>query len=968
MHPFIEHPRDDEGQEEEEEEHTYADLPHKFVLHYFRAKDEEFRVYLDMAVFLPFLVIFTISLLSEKGVGGKGYYMAAGIRQSLTDGLWDQGTSTDLFFGKSLGDIQQGGDFWSWATASDILMAFFPNESMFVTNGQARIVGPVRFRQWRTKPENCTALEKYTRHTPTGPWMPCYKPYSNSDADLRDINSNTTQCGMDFPLGKLGYNGWRVYDHSKSSPVKGYPGLTGFPQPVTKGWRSTYDYRKAFMFDVWPNYLSEKPDLGSDQEPLDAKAKFDCMQNSRWIDDSTRAIGVTFFLYNPQEDMVATAQVLVEIGNEGHISTLSRYPVFRPPGFTGGWLRVREGIIMLYILFFLVKLFYDLFTSNHRLLFLVMPWTLLEITNLVILIVGYYWRIKFWILPTLEFQVSSSTHSSIMSYPPTHRQYYLELATAQRMEVLADWYASLNRLLSLNGLLMYVKVFKYLSVSPHLNLLTETIRESQNALITLVFYLFVIMIAFTMMAMLLYGNLIDKYRTTARSIGTLFRLALGELDYDGLQEADRQYTPVFFYLYILIVWLLILNMIVGIVSEGFDSAKSRQENAIVTMGSFFFQKSMVQRVLANSAKLASFLRLTLPGEKEQKRRSPVHWNRIEGVGLPSVVAVLEKLDGVARQNNDLINIDDFMDGWRNCQKTMHLGEDKGRLVAAAVWKLMESTRESIHTHVAIFEDKLESSRRTLKPAPFAKERENKDDDIGGVEKVSVDIVSATDIPKLDVVGSSDPFVAVIYGKCEKTTAVIHNNLNPIWNETIDIHATEEARLQSLKLKDLVLKVWDFDQLKKNDLVGVVRVDLTALTPNTTVEFDSEIMNGKRSCGQLKYRVTLTRVERPGESGPTQTPRLAQSLKSGDLVNIREILRHLQAQMKRDVQRELTKMRENVTEDIRELLREAPAAYAVEDTEKELDPPPTPDLEFLEEHMDLRTLSGNPSLYGGDMYY
>ncbi|TVU42452.1 hypothetical protein EJB05_08857, partial [Eragrostis curvula] len=87
--------------------------------------------------------------------------------------------------------------------------------------------------------------------------------------------------------------------------------------------------------------------------------------------------------------------------------------------------------------------------------------------------------------------------------------------------------------------------------------------------------------------------------------------------------------------------------------------------------------------------------------------------------------------------------------------------------------------------------------------------------------LSVTVISAEDLPPMDIGGKADPFV-VLYlkkGETKKKTRVVTDTLNPIWNQTFDF-VVEDA------LHDLLMvEVWDHDTFGK-DYVGRCILTLT----------------------------------------------------------------------------------------------------------------------------------------------
>ncbi|KAJ6759034.1 SYNAPTOTAGMIN-5-LIKE [Salix koriyanagi] len=76
--------------------------------------------------------------------------------------------------------------------------------------------------------------------------------------------------------------------------------------------------------------------------------------------------------------------------------------------------------------------------------------------------------------------------------------------------------------------------------------------------------------------------------------------------------------------------------------------------------------------------------------------------------------------------------------------------------------------------------------------------------------LSVTVISADDLPMVDLMGKADPFVTVTMKKSEMTnkTRVVNNCLNPVWNQTFDF--VVEDGLHDM----LVIEVWDHDTFGK----------------------------------------------------------------------------------------------------------------------------------------------------------
>ncbi|XP_039776417.1 synaptotagmin-5-like [Panicum virgatum] len=105
---------------------------------------------------------------------------------------------------------------------------------------------------------------------------------------------------------------------------------------------------------------------------------------------------------------------------------------------------------------------------------------------------------------------------------------------------------------------------------------------------------------------------------------------------------------------------------------------------------------------------------------------------------------------------------------------------------------------------------------------------------------SVTVISAEDLPPMDIGGKADPFV-VLYlkkGETKKKTRVVTDTLYPIWNQTFDF-VVEDA------LHDLLMvELWDHDTFGK-DYVGRCILTLTRVLLEGQFQ-DTFVLQGSKS--------------------------------------------------------------------------------------------------------------------------
>ncbi|KAM7526889.1 hypothetical protein LguiA_016791 [Lonicera macranthoides] len=124
----------------------------------------------------------------------------------------------------------------------------------------------------------------------------------------------------------------------------------------------------------------------------------------------------------------------------------------------------------------------------------------------------------------------------------------------------------------------------------------------------------------------------------------------------------------------------------------------------------------------------------------------------------------------------------------------------------------------------------------------------------------VNVVRAMKLLKMDLLGTSDPYVKLsLSGERlpAKKTTIKKKNLNPEWNENFKL-IVKEPQSQLLHIN-----VYDWDKVGGHDMLGIQVVPLKLLTPNETKEFTLDLVRNtntsdpqnKKQRGQIVVELT-----------------------------------------------------------------------------------------------------------------
>ncbi|XP_074661026.1 synaptotagmin-1-like isoform X1 [Tubulanus polymorphus] len=101
-------------------------------------------------------------------------------------------------------------------------------------------------------------------------------------------------------------------------------------------------------------------------------------------------------------------------------------------------------------------------------------------------------------------------------------------------------------------------------------------------------------------------------------------------------------------------------------------------------------------------------------------------------------------------------------------------------------------------------------------------------------ELAVGVIQASDLPGMDMSGTSDPYVKVyiLPDKKKKFETKVHRKtLNPVFNETF----TFKVAYADIASKILTFAVYDFDRFSKHDQIGLVKVPLNSVDLGRVIE-------------------------------------------------------------------------------------------------------------------------------------
>ncbi len=102
-------------------------------------------------------------------------------------------------------------------------------------------------------------------------------------------------------------------------------------------------------------------------------------------------------------------------------------------------------------------------------------------------------------------------------------------------------------------------------------------------------------------------------------------------------------------------------------------------------------------------------------------------------------------------------------------------------------------------------------------------RKNDSSPLGGSDEILLlDLIKARNLVKADMIGKSDPYAVLKFGKQKDKTNIIKNTVDPQW----DHHA--EFKVPESGADKLIVEVFDADKIGKDKSLGKVELDIDDL--------------------------------------------------------------------------------------------------------------------------------------------
>ena len=166
------------------------------------------------------------------------------------------------------------------------------------------------------------------------------------------------------------------------------------------------------------------------------------------------------------------------------------------------------------------------------------------------------------------------------------RQFPLETNDYVDLEEVADKMQLYRTLASSVLLTALFSLLQYSELNDKMALITRTVAVAFQDILYFMILAFIVFFVFALVGHLLFGGELVEWSELGKSINTAWTLVQGEYGFDMLETAgDSSFfqsfvTTIYFYSYMLMVLLLLMNMLIAILMDGYTHAKGVADSAV----------------------------------------------------------------------------------------------------------------------------------------------------------------------------------------------------------------------------------------------------------------------------------------------------------------------------------------------------------------------------------------------------
>ena len=284
------------------------------------------------------------------------------------------------------------------------------------------------------------------------------------------------------------------------------------------------------------------------------------LQKLNWIDRQTRAVIIEFSVFNPNINLIAVAEIIVEILPTGTIVKSARFDPINIFTSLSLFTLTCCIIYIVFIIYYTIQEIREFYKQGKSYIF--QFWSFVEWAIII-----FSWTA----FALFIYKIEAASEVSKFFKRTSGYGYF-------KMQSIAFCNLVLNYSLAFCIAFSTLKFLKIFGFNSRISYLGLTLGTCAKELIGFCLMFIIIWMSFVQLFHLFFEKILYHFSTLTRSMATCFDIMLGKFQVDSLLRTDPLFGPIFYFIYNVFIVFILLTMFISIINDSFIRVRENTRN------------------------------------------------------------------------------------------------------------------------------------------------------------------------------------------------------------------------------------------------------------------------------------------------------------------------------------------------------------------------------------------------------
>jgi hypothetical protein len=311
-----------------------------------------------------------------------------------------------------------------------------------------------------------------------------------------------------------------------------------------------------------------------------AVQKVNELQANGWIDDNTAWFGIRMLILNPDLAIFVHITMSVYMPPSGAMLPKVDAQSFQPEPYQYMSVLALDVLFLLCVLWLTISVMREMYHTARKphggWLYFTNLWNFLDVANVIFSIVLIFlWLILLDKLKAgKEKAMASRAVEPLPNQPMSSTYPQLVQEMHQEFDNVVSYLASWRICLTFYTISLAAKFLESFDAQPRLAVVTKTIKNAGSDLFHFGVVMSTIFFAYCVAGMFLFGRRLWTFSSEPLTMSTLFLMMLGDFDWEELAWEHPFTAGLWFWSYMIVMQMLMLNMLMAIIMDVYTQVKS----------------------------------------------------------------------------------------------------------------------------------------------------------------------------------------------------------------------------------------------------------------------------------------------------------------------------------------------------------------------------------------------------------